>query len=233
MTVFFRRRAPLVLSFMVCLFAVRPAVVRAQSTGTESVELVTGCTNVVLTWPGGTPIATVAAAISPAAALTAIWRLDPATQLYQGYSPQVGASNDLTSVAALDAVYICTTEVAALARPLSTPVTATSPSINATAPAVPYVPPVPTVRFIAAPHTIARGGSTVIAVQTQPFDVCDIDYVPPRGGLALTTGLGPGVADGNGVIRWPLTVNFVTPAGQATITVSCRSGGVSTPVTIV
>jgi hypothetical protein len=81
------------------------------------VGLVRGCNNLVLTWPDGTSLTTVAAALSPADALVAIWRFDAATGRYLGFNPAVAGVSDLTAATQRDAVFICLTGPATLARP--------------------------------------------------------------------------------------------------------------------
>ena len=83
----------------------------------EMIALAEGCNNVVLTWPNGTSPATVAAAVTPRTALSAIWRLDSATSRFRAWSPLPSAPNDLTSFNRLDAVFICMQTPGALSRP--------------------------------------------------------------------------------------------------------------------
>lgn len=86
--------------------------------GTEQVPLTSGCTNLTLTWPNGTPAGTVASAISPAGALQAIWRFDAVQGRFLGYTPSAPAfANDLQTVNRLDAVFICVSSPATLNRP--------------------------------------------------------------------------------------------------------------------
>jgi hypothetical protein len=93
----------------------------AESTSAHAasarVTLVAGCTNLALTWPDGTPVATVTAGIDPASALIAIWRLDAAVGRFLGWSPIPGAPSDLTTVNRLDAVFVCMREAGTLMRP--------------------------------------------------------------------------------------------------------------------
>jgi hypothetical protein len=85
----------------------------------ESVDLVQGCNPIAATWADGTAIATVAGAVAPAEALDAIWKFDPATATWQGFSPSAPAAvNDLTSVKRLDALFICVNAAATVARPV-------------------------------------------------------------------------------------------------------------------
>ena len=86
--------------------------------GTEQVPLTTGCTNLTLTWPDGTPTATVAAAVSPTSALLSIWRYSATQGRFLGYTPTAPAfANDLQTVNRLDAVFICVSSPATLNRP--------------------------------------------------------------------------------------------------------------------
>jgi hypothetical protein len=81
------------------------------------VDLNAGCTNVVLTWPDGTPIETVLAALSTGGSLNAIWWLDAAARQFRGFSPRPGAPNDLVTVSRLQPVFICLTAPGTLSRP--------------------------------------------------------------------------------------------------------------------
>jgi hypothetical protein len=95
---------------------------RAGSTAaTEAVQLLAGCSNVALTWPSGTPLATVAMAVDPPHALTSIFKLDAAVGRYRGYSPTAPAfANDYTAIeTTLEAVFVCVNQAASLARPTS------------------------------------------------------------------------------------------------------------------
>jgi hypothetical protein len=86
---------------------------------TEAVDLVTGCSNpVVSTWPDDTPIETIAGAVVPAEALDALWALNPETGAYQGFAPGAEAASDLTSLNRLDAFFACVNAPAKLNRPL-------------------------------------------------------------------------------------------------------------------
>jgi hypothetical protein len=101
--------------------SVTTAVVPAATGPTEAVQLLAGCSNVVLTWPTGTPLATVARAVDPPHALESIFKLDAAQGRYRGYSPTAPAfANDYTAVeAALEAVFVCVTQAATWHRPTS------------------------------------------------------------------------------------------------------------------
>jgi hypothetical protein len=84
----------------------RPPMTHAQATAMVTLER--GCTEVVLTFPTGTPTFTVFAGISPPEALKGIWRRDPVTGQDAGFSPRAPLQlSDLTTVARLDRVRIC------------------------------------------------------------------------------------------------------------------------------
>lgn len=83
----------------------------------EAVQLFTGCNNVTLTWAAGSAVSEVAAAVTPATALAAIWRFDNATQTFRAFSPQFPDVSDLLTVNGLDAVFICMRAPGTLTRP--------------------------------------------------------------------------------------------------------------------
>ncbi len=76
-----------------------------------------GCNNLALTFPTGTTVSQITDAILPSTALVAVWRFDNRTQRFLGYSSLPGAPNDYTSVARLDAVFICVREPATFTQP--------------------------------------------------------------------------------------------------------------------
>lgn len=83
---------------------------------TRTVELAAGCTDVTSSFPDGTTAAAVAAAVSPAGALSAIWRYDAAAGAYRGFAPGSFAS-DLATVSRGDTLRICTSAAATLSAP--------------------------------------------------------------------------------------------------------------------
>ena len=85
---------------------------------TEQVQLFATCNNVALTWPNGTALSTVAAAISPSGSLRAIWKFDNTNQRFSAYSPIAGAPNDLTSINRADPVFVCMDAAGSLTRPV-------------------------------------------------------------------------------------------------------------------
>jgi hypothetical protein len=105
-----------------------PAPHATLPAGLMAVPLARGCTNVVLTYPHGTAVADFHHAVLPASApagdvwtatpiLEAIWRSDPATRRFLGWSPAPAAPNDFTTVDRLDAVFLCVREAGRLVQP--------------------------------------------------------------------------------------------------------------------
>ena len=98
-----------------------PAAPAEAATATDTVTLTGGiCNNVVLTWPTGTPLPTVAAAVQPASALESIWHqtvIDD-RRVFIGWSPLANAPNDYRATEIqLDAVFICMRAMGTLERP--------------------------------------------------------------------------------------------------------------------
>jgi len=94
----------------------RPAQTVESAAAVESYALPDGrCDNVASTWPAGTSIQTIADAVEPRSALSAIWRLENVEQRYVGFSPLPSAAaagaNDLErTVRFADALWICTNQ---------------------------------------------------------------------------------------------------------------------------
>lgn len=120
----------LLASVAALAFAAGAGPIRAQAPA--PVGLTVGCNNVTLTWPTGTPADEVAAAVSPTAAVVAIWRFDAATQRFAGFAPGFASISDLNGVGRLDAVFVCVGQAATLSRP----------SLDASAPPVSHGGPV-------------------------------------------------------------------------------------------
>lgn len=81
-------------------------------------SLATGCTNVALTFPAGTPLTVVAAAITPTATLRSIFLSLGPDGRFAAFSPSAPAASDYTAVRQFpEAVFICTTAPAAIAMP--------------------------------------------------------------------------------------------------------------------
>lgn len=95
----------------------RTPVVEAAA---EPVMLFAGCTNVALTWPAGTPIETVAAAVTPRDQLEAIWQQAVVgdERRFLAWSPIANAPNDYTATSSsLEAVFICMGAQGSIDRP--------------------------------------------------------------------------------------------------------------------
>lgn len=83
----------------------------------EAVPLTQGCNNVTLTWPAGTSLATVVAALSPVSSLDAVWRFNNPTQAFAGYSPRFPAASDFATADRLTPVFVCMRAPGSLTRP--------------------------------------------------------------------------------------------------------------------
>jgi large repetitive protein len=88
------------------------------SGATETISLFAACNNVAVTWPNGTAMSVVAAAISPPNALIAIWRFDNLRQTFVGYSSLPGAPNDLNAVNRAEPVFVCMNGSGSMTRPV-------------------------------------------------------------------------------------------------------------------
>lgn len=85
-----------------------------------TVQLVPGCTNLVSTWPDGTPPSTIVAAVNPPSAVTSLWRNQAGGVTFLAYSPTTPpAANNLLTVGRLEAIFVCTTTGATLTRPVA------------------------------------------------------------------------------------------------------------------
>lgn len=84
----------------------------------RTIQLVTGCNNVSLTFPDNTPTGTVGNGVTPSAALLSVWKLvDPATSKYKAFFPGATQASDLPTVNRLDAVFICVNASATFTEP--------------------------------------------------------------------------------------------------------------------
>jgi len=104
-----RRSGPIALLLLILILL--GAGAHSSATHAQSLTMVAlerGCTEVVLTFPTGTPAFTVLAGITPSEALKGIWRRDAATGQDAGFSPRAPLHlSDLTTVTRLDRVRIC------------------------------------------------------------------------------------------------------------------------------
>lgn len=83
----------------------------------RTVNLPAGCTEVTSTWPDGTTAAAVAATVTPAEALSAIWRWDAQATNYRGYSAASAAASDLATINRNEVLRVCVTATATLTQP--------------------------------------------------------------------------------------------------------------------
>jgi len=84
--------------------------------GYQAVDLAGGCNPVATTYPDGTPIETIAAAVGPAGNLAALWELNLGA--WQGFSPEHPEVSNLTKADFLDALFACVRGPGAFARPI-------------------------------------------------------------------------------------------------------------------
>ena len=141
------------------------APTRAQQT--EAVDLAPGCNNITLTWQNRTPTVELAAAVTPAAVLEAIWRFDNRTQRFVGFAPHFPDASDLRTVDRLDAVFMCLNAAATLIRP-ALPQTAATGAPGSGPPASHGGP----LRdYVSLVDTLRARGATVVPVGdvSQPF----------------------------------------------------------------
>jgi hypothetical protein len=96
-----------------------PTATPTLTTGAmESVALVAGCNPVASSYADATPIATIAGAVSPSGILISIWKFDPGTSTWLGYSAQAPQASNLTQVDRLDAFFICVSSAGTWSRPI-------------------------------------------------------------------------------------------------------------------
>ena len=82
----------------------------------ESVTLVGGaCTPVASTYPNGTPVTTIAGAVTPSSALISVWAFQGGNWL--GYSPQFPQASQTFNVDRLGVAFICVSSAANFSRP--------------------------------------------------------------------------------------------------------------------
>ena len=125
-----RRRTPWMIGLVAAaaLVALGGAWERSRGSGaaveaaaaTDTVSLIAGCTNVGLTWPQGTTLGVIAAAVSPADALESIWKQTVRNDrlVFIAWSPIAGAPNDYTNTELpLEAAFICMDAPGTLERP--------------------------------------------------------------------------------------------------------------------
>jgi hypothetical protein len=172
-----------------------------------------GCNNIALTFPDGTPSATVLQAVTPAGAVETMWRHSAAQNRFEGYSAQYPQASDLMSVNFMDAVWLCMAEGLAA-----------QPPAVVLPPAVLTVCNAPTVAsFAANPSTVTAGQATTLSWGA----VTDTDTI------TIDQGVGPMSAAPGAVLVSPLvaTTYTLTATGcggtttyQTTVTVNPAPG---------
>jgi hypothetical protein len=82
----------------------------------EVMDLIAGCNPLATTYPDGTTVQTLTAAIAPPGILTAIWKFDAGVWL--AYSPEFPQASDLATTSFLDVVFLCVDAPATFVRPM-------------------------------------------------------------------------------------------------------------------
>jgi len=124
-------------------------------------------------------------------------------------TPRATATSTATATLAPSPV-----EAPTLMRPSPSPAPATVP----TAPAI-------TIELIRLTSPIARGSDAVLQIRTAPGARCSLSYVTPSGNASEAQGLGPMVADGNGVCAWVWRISGNTALGMGRLRVSVDGVG--------
>jgi hypothetical protein len=82
----------------------------------EVVDLILGCNPLASTYPDGTTVQTLAAAVAPPETLLAMWKFGASAWL--GYSPEFPEASDLAATGFLDVVFLCVNDPGTFVRPL-------------------------------------------------------------------------------------------------------------------
>jgi len=139
-------------------------------------QLYPGCNNIGLSFPDGTPSATVIQAVTPGGTVDTMWRHSAAQNRFEGYSAQFPQASDLLTVNFMDAVWLCMAEGLAAVQP-PTAVVLPPPVLQVcNAPAV--------ASFAANPSTIAAGQATTLGWGA----VTDADTLTIDQGIGPVTG---------------------------------------------
>ena len=80
------------------------------------VDLAAGCNPVTTTYPDGTTVQTLTAAIAPPGILTAMWKFQGG--IWLGYSPEFPEASDLATTGFLDVAFLCVDAAGTFVRPL-------------------------------------------------------------------------------------------------------------------
>jgi hypothetical protein len=108
------------------------ASITLPSPGTTK-QLYSGCNNVSLTFPDGTPSQDVIQAVTPAESVQSMWRHNAALGKFEGFSPAAPQASDLLTVNLWDAVWLCVGGVP--------PTAPTAPPVSPPAPTATPIPP--------------------------------------------------------------------------------------------
>jgi hypothetical protein len=79
------------------------------------------------------------------------------------------------------------------------------------------------------------GGRASVTIQTTPGDTCWVQYVTPAGTKSTAQGQGATVsriADATGQASWSWLIGSSTRSGTGSVTATCTTGTVTTPITI-
>ena len=104
----------LIVALLLLAATLAPNTARAQRVE----NLVMGCTPVAMTFDDGTAITTVGEGVTPAGALTSIWKYLPAEQRWIGFSATAPVEvSDLQTVERLDPLFVCTNQAGTITMP--------------------------------------------------------------------------------------------------------------------
>jgi hypothetical protein len=155
-------RPLLVAAVVTALLAANGSLVLAQPVATITLpapgaakQLYPGCNNISLSFPDGTPSATVLQAVTPAGAVDTMWRHSAAQNRFEGYSAQYPQASDLLTVNFMDAVWLCMVEGLAAVQP--------PPAIVLPPPVLQVCNPPTVAAFAANPSTITAGQATTLS----------------------------------------------------------------------
>jgi hypothetical protein len=174
-------------------------------------QLYPGCNNIGLSFPDGTPSATVIQAVTPGGAVDTMWRHSAALNKFEGYSAQFPQASDLLTVNFMDAVWLCMVEGLGATQP---------PPAQVLPPPVLQVCNAPAVAsFAANPSTITAGQATTLSWGA----VTDADTLTIDQGIGPVTG--PVLVSPLATTTYTLTATGCggTATAQVTVTVNAPS----------
>ncbi len=94
-----------------------PGTPNVTAGAVRSVNLASGCTEVLSGFPDKTPAQEIALAVSPSTSVAAIWVADRLTGRYRGFNPNAVDFSDLQAVNRGDAMRVCVRTAATLTQP--------------------------------------------------------------------------------------------------------------------